>query len=119
MRTIDALGLPFGQYVLDCVQTALNQLEDMSTAAATSLVAELTAYEAAESTQKTTDLADTESKTLIKADVLEWRVQEGQPSGPQLEMQRARHQIELYLAFSPCLSGYLGNTQAGTQLIRS
>ena len=119
IRTIDALGLPFGEYVLTCVQNSLNQLEDMSSTAATNLLDELTAYETAESAQTTQDLADVEGKTLVKADVLEWQVKAGQPSGPQAEMLRAQQQIKDYLAFSTCLGGFMNSSSVSTTLIRS
>ena len=36
-RVIKVLNLPFGSYTLDCVANCMNQLEDMSVAAATDM----------------------------------------------------------------------------------
>ena len=120
IRVIEAMGLPFGQYVLTCVQNCMNQLEDMSSEAVTKVLALLTDYETAKSTQKTTNLADTEGKTLVKADVLEWEVNNsGEASGPQLEMSRARAELAGYFSFCPCLSGFSGGSTGQTALIRS
>ena len=121
IRVIEALRLPFGSFVLDCVQDSMNQLETMSSAAATNLVAELTAFETAETAETTQNLSDSEGKTLVKADVLEWsKDSEGTPSGNQKEMDRAKSQIERYLSFSPCLSSYLNAGSYGmTPVIRS
>lgn len=121
IRVIEVLRLPFGSFVLDCVQDSMNQLETMSSAAATNLVAELTAFEAAEAAETTQNLSDSEGKTLVEADVLKWEKDaDGVPSGNQKEMQRASSQIERYLSFSPCLSSYLaaGNVNM-TNLVRS
>ena len=70
-RVIKVLNLPFGSYTLDCVANCMNQLEDMSVAAATDLVAlsGCMGY-AADAAQSTQDLADVEGKVLTKADVL-------------------------------------------------
>ena len=120
LRIIEALGAPFGSFTLECVQNCCNQLEDMSAQAVLNVRTLLDEYEAAKSAESSQNLSDTEGKTLIKADVLEWEVDAaGQPSGAQKEMQRAQGEIAQYFAFCSCLAGFLGNNSYGTPLIRS
>ena len=128
LRIIEALMLPFGTYTLDCVQKCMNELEDMSPEAVLRVRALLDEYESAKEAEKGSNLTDTEGKTLVKADVLEWEVTgKGQPSGSQQEMNRARYEIAQYFAFCSCLgsalpggggSGGYGGYGSG-QLIRS
>ena len=120
LRVIEALKLPFGSYTLTCTQNCMNQLEDMSPEADLNVRALLDRYEAAETTQITADLADTEGKTLVKADVLEWeRNGSGEISGPQSEMLRAQQDLKNYFAFCSCLGSVLGSNAYGTSLVRS
>jgi hypothetical protein len=120
LRIITVLKAPFGSYTLDCVGNCCNQLEDISPAAVTEVKTLLDQYDAAKTAQITADLADTEGKTLIKADVLEWQVNSAtQPSGPQLEMYRCETEIANYFAFCSCLGAVIGNNSHSTSLIRS
>lgn len=120
LRIITVLKAPFGSYTLDCVGNCCNQLEIISPAAVTEVKTLLTQYDAAKTAQITADLADTEGKTLVKADVLEWEVNSGtQPSGPQLEMYRCETEIANYFAFCSCLGAVVGNKSYSTSLIRS
>lgn len=121
LRVIEALGLPFGSYTLQCTQDCMNQLEVMSAAAALKVRDLLTAYEAAKAVEITANLADTEGKTLVKADVLEWeRNKFGEISGPQQEMARTRTELGQYFAFCSCMGGLQGSGGYGTtSLIRS
>ena len=120
LRVIEALGAPFGSYTLECVQNCCNQLEDMSSQAVINVRAALDEYEAAKAAESTANLADTEGKTLIKADVLEWQADGADmPSGAQKEMGRAKAEIAQYFAFCSCLAGFLGGGAYGTPLIRS
>ena len=120
LRIIEALGAPFGSYTLECVQNCANQLEDLSAQAVLNVRAALDEYEAAKSAESTSNLADTEGKTLVKADVLEWeKDSSSQPSGPQKEMQRARDEIAKYFAFCSCLAGQVIVYAGATPLIRS
>ena len=124
LRVIKALSLPFGTFTVDCVQNCMNQLEDMSPPAVVDVRTLLDEYEAAKSIESNQNLGDTEGKTLVKADVLEWEVTGvGQPSGPQQEMNRIRMELWNYFAFCSCLGslhpdiggGYYGSAS----LIRS
>ena len=120
LRIIEALEVPFGSYTLDCVANCCNQLEDMSAQAVLNVRAALDEYEAAKAAESTQNLSDTEGKTLIKADVLEWQADgAGMPSGAQKEMNRAQQEIAQYFAFCSCLGGLLGGSSHGTPLIRS
>lgn len=114
LRIIEALRLPFGTYTLDCVQNCCNQLEDMSPEAVLNVRVLLDEYEAAKSAESTQNLGDTEGKTLIKADVLEWQPDgSGMPSGAQKEMNRAQQEIAQYFAFCSCLGGLQGSSSYG------
>lgn len=120
LRIIEALGVPFGSFTLDCIADCANQLEVMSPQAVINVRAALDEYEAAKSAESTANLADTEGKTLVKADVLEWQADSAdQPSGAQKEMQRAKAEIAQYFSFCSCLGGLLGSGGYGTPLIRS
>ena len=109
LRVIECLLLPFGTYVLDCTQNCMNQLEDMSSEAATRVVALLDEYDNAKQIESNQNIGDVEGKVLVKADVLEWEVVggAGQPSGPQQEMVRIRQEVANYFAFCSCLGGSL------------
>ena len=120
LRVIEALMLPFGSYTLTCTQNCMNQLEDMSPEAVLAVQALLTEYEAAKTAESTSNLADTEGKPLVKADVLEWeRNGVGQASGPQQEMARAQAEIKNYFAFCSCMGSFVGGSAYTTPLIRS
>lgn len=120
-RVIKALGVPFGSYTLSCTAGCMNDLQSMSTVAQQDVLDLLTAYETAEAAQIAANLADTEGKTLVKADVLEWEPDGAdQPSGPQQEMLRCRMELGTTFAFCSCLAGLLGGSGAySTALIRS
>ena len=120
LRIIEALGAPFGSFTLQCVQDCCGQLEEMSVQAVLNVRAALDEYEAAKAAESASNLSDTEGKTLIKADVLEWQVDSpGSASGAQKEMVRAKDEIAQYFAFCSCLGGVIGGGSHGTALIRS
>ena len=107
LRIIEALMLPFGTYVLDCVQNCCNQLEDMSPEAVLRVRALLDEYEAADSAESSQNIGDTEGKVLVKADVLEWEVVNGGVSGTTQEKNKIRNEIARYFAFCSCLGSLL------------
>jgi len=123
LRIIEALMLPFGTYVLDCVQNCMNQLEDMSPEAVLRVRALLDEYEAADQAESGQNLGDTEGKVLVKADVLEWEVVNGGISGTSQEKAKIRDEIARYFSFCSCLAGYLPGSGGGgygtAPLIRS
>lgn len=118
-RTIKALGLSFGDYVLGCVSGCMNDLEGMSVVAATDLVSLLGAYETADAAESASMLDQASGgKVLTKADVLEWEVLNGGISGASVEKAKVRGEIRNLLAFCFCLNGVAGE-QYGTMLVRS
>ena len=120
LRVIEALKLPFGSYTLTCTQNCCNQLEDISPEAVLNVRTLLDEYEAAKSSESTSNLTDTEGKTLVKADVLEWEASgAGTLSGPQMEMLRAQEELGRYFAFCSCMGGLQDATGGYTALIRS
>ena len=121
LRVVKVLELPFGSYTLTCVQNCLNQLEAMSAEAAVEVVEILDAYDTARATRTSVNLADTEGKTLVQADVLKWQVNDpSQASGPQQELLILSEELALYFAFCSCLQGFLGASGSGpAPLIRS
>lgn len=121
LRIIEALKVPFGDYSLTCIGNCGNQLEEMSPQAVLNVRTQLDAYEAAKTAESTQNLSDTEGKTLIKADVLEWSADpSGTPSGATKEMRRAQDEIAQYFAFCSCAANLIGNKAYGmTPLIRS
>ena len=119
-RLIKALRVPFGTYTLDCIAGCMNDLQAMSTVAQQDVLDLLTSYETAETAQETANLADTEGKTLIKADVLEWSPDgTDKPSGPQKQMMADRMHLQSIFAFCSCLGGLQSATSYVTPLIRS
>ena len=119
-RLIKALLVPFGTYTLNCIASCMNDLQAMSTTAQQDVLDLLTSYETAETVQETTNLADTEGKTLIQADVLSWSPDgTDKPSGPQRQMMADRAHLQSIFAFCTCLGGLQGETSYTTVLIRS
>jgi len=123
LRIIEALLLPFGDYVQTCVGRCCNELEDMSPEAVLRVRALLDEYEAADQAESGQNLGDTEGKVLVKADVLEWEVINGGIAGVTQEKAKLRDEIARYFSFCSCLAGYLpGNGGGGygtASLIRS
>lgn len=121
LRIVEALMLPFGSYTLQCTQDCCNQLENMSPEAVLRVRTLLDEYEAAKNIESTANLADTEGKTLVRADVLAWqRNGAGEVSGPQMEMMRTRNELGQYFAFCSCMGGLQSSGTYGmTSLIRS
>jgi len=120
-RLVKALAVPFGSYTLSCVAGCMNDLQAMSVTAQQDVLDLLADYEAAETVRSTANLADTEGRTLIKVDVIEWTPNDpSQPSGPQQEMVAIRDELSTIFAFCSCLQGLLGVSGAySTPLIRS
>jgi len=118
-RVINAMNLPFSQYVLGCVAGCMNDLENMSTGAVQEVLDLLTDYGQADQAEIEFNLADTEGKILVKADVLEWEVTKNGTTGPKLEKQRIDWKLRNIFSFCSCLGGALGGGTGGTCLIRS
>jgi hypothetical protein len=118
-RIIKAMGLPFGSFTQDCVITCCNDLQAMSVQAQQDTLDLLADYDAADASQTTQNLSNTEGKTLVEADVLVWQVTGNGMTGPQSEKLRVQDELGKIFSFCPCLSGYLGGNVYGTSLIRS
>ena len=107
-KVIKILGLPMGEYTLDCVANCMNQLEDMSPEAAADLVAQIDAWETADQAQTDSNLEYADGqKVLVKADVLEWEVIGGGQSGTSAEKGKIVGNISNLLSFCSCLGGML------------
>jgi hypothetical protein len=123
LRIIECLLLPFGEYVLDCTQNCMNQLQVMSDPAVLRVRALLDEYEAADQAESNQNLGDTEGKVLVKADVLEWEVTGNGIAGTTQEKANIRAEIARYFAFCSCLAGSLPGGNSGyaglSSLIRS
>ena len=109
LRIVECLMLPFGEYVLSCVGNCANQLEDMSPEAVLRVRALLDEYDAADLAESNQNLADTEGKVLVQADVLHWEVTGNGVAGTTQEKANIRAEVARYFAFCSCLgSGYPG-----------
>ena len=119
LLVIEALKLPFGKYTLDCVQRCMNQMEVIDVSASLKVKGLLTDYATARTAQETANLADTEGKTLVKADVLEWEKDKSGVDGVQSEIMLIQMDLANYFAFCECIDmgGYTGG--GSTMLIRS
>lgn len=113
------LGLPVSSFNLSQIQRCMDELEAISPTAQSWVQAILPDYAAAEAALSALNTSGT-GKTLVKADVLEWEVDQGgdYKYSPMTEMQRLRDEIMRY--FGDCMgisaaAGYSGTTQ----LIRS
>lgn len=125
LRIIEALMLPFGTYVLDCVGKCCNQLEDMSPEAVIRVKALLDEFDTVSQIETEQNLGDTEGKVLVKADVLEWEVTGNGVAGTTQEKGNLRAEIARYFSFCTCINGYLpgypgsGGYAGHSSLIRS
>jgi len=123
LRVIEALMLPFGEYVQTCVGNCANQLENMSAEAVVRVRALLDEYEAADAAESTQNIENTEGKVLTTADVLSWTVVNGGIAGTTQEKVKIRDEIARYFSFCSCLAGYLSGNGGGgygiASLIRS
>ena len=120
-RVIKVLELPVGSYTFNCVAGCMNDLEAMSSTAASDLVTLLGDWETADAAQSTDNLTQTDGKkVLVKADVLEWEVTGGGMSGPVAEKGKIQAEIAQIMSFCSCIGGFLnGYGTTGTCLIRS
>ena len=123
LRIIEALMLPFSEYVLSCTQNCMMQLEAMSPEAVLRVRALLDEYEAADQAETEQNLGDTEGKVLVQADVLHWQVVNGGISGSSQEKASTRDEIARYFSFCSCLGSILpggpGYGYGTASLIRS
>ena len=121
LRVIEALKVPFGGYVLDCIEDCMNEMESLSTSAVLKVRTLLDEYETADTNDSAQNAEDTEGKVLVKADVLEWEVIGGKNglTGPQKEKNKARFELWNYFSFCSCISIYNPDGGLTTRLVRS
>jgi hypothetical protein len=91
----------FSEYSLGGLIGCMNELQALSDGMVLLVREELDRYEAAYAANSTSNVADTEGKVLVKADVLSWEVTGNKPSGSQREMLDARLQIMKAFEFCP------------------
>jgi hypothetical protein len=120
LSVIEALKLPFGSYTLDCIQDCMNQLEVISGDAVLKVKALLVDYGVARGAQEAANLADTEGKTLVKADVLEWERNGGNGmDGLQAEILQIQRDLAHWFAFCECINLDAMYGGLHTSLVRS
>lgn len=117
IRLMDALKVPISEANISGIITCMNQLTGFSPATVTLVLEYLTRYDTATTAQQTADVANTESKTLVKADVLEWEVKNGLV-GLDNEIADCVNGLMNCFAFCPYVVS--SNTTGGpTMLLRS
>ena len=117
-RVLRALQLPFGAYVLTCLQKCMHEMERISPEAVLEVKTLLDAYDTASEKVTEGNLGDTEGKVLTKADVLEWTPTGNGMSGAVSEKNSIREEIRRYFGFCSCLGGMVNGSYA-TSLMRS
>ena len=119
-KVIKILDVPFGTYTLDCVAGCMNDLESMSSAAASDLVTLLGDWETADAAESAQNLEQAGGqKVLVEADVLKWEVINGGINGATQEKAKIKGEIAQIMSFCVCLGGFLGGYNGATPLIRS
>jgi hypothetical protein len=116
-RVLEALEMPFSEYILEGLRTCMAQLESIDADVVLQVQDALDRYEAARDAKKVADLANTENKLLVQADVLKWAAGNGM-NGVVAELQTARELVMRYFDFCPYTPNSAESTGA-TQLIRS
>ena len=125
LRVMEALLVPFGSYTIECIQNCMAQLEEMSSEAVLRVRELLDEYDVADAAEGSQNIGNTEGKTLVKADVLEWEVTGGKSgiTGPTQEKNKVRMELWNYFAFCVCLGNLNPNNGNGgywsTKLVRS
>jgi hypothetical protein len=94
------------------------QLEAISADAVLQVQDALDRYEAARDAKKVADLANTENKTLVQADVLKWAAGNGS-NGVLAELQTARDLVMRYFDFCPYTPNSGEEASGVTSLVRS
>lgn len=117
-RILIAVGVGVGEYTINEVTVCANELGGMSTTLVATVRSLLSDYDTAVTTEKTFNISDNGGKTLVKADVLEWEVDNGgRYEAIVIEKQRVVGDLVNIFAFCPVIDGGLGSQ--GTTLYRS
>lgn len=117
-RVLEALELPFSEYTLNGLHTCMEQLEDISADAVLRVQDALDRYETARDAKIASDVANTENKLLVQADVLKWAAGNG-ANGVLAELQNARFLVMSYFDFCPYTPNTSQEASGVTSLIRS
>lgn len=113
-----ALGIGVTRYGVDQITICMNDLCDFAPQVVGSVQDLLDQYETAQATLAELN-ASSNGKTLIKADVLEWKESApGASYSPERELMRIKQMIMMYFAACPVCGGS-GYIAGGTSLVRS
>lgn len=113
-----ALGIGVTKYGVDQITICMNDLCDFAPQVVGSVQDLLDQYETAQATLAELN-ASSNGKTLVKADVLEWKESApGASYSPERELMRIKQMIMMYFAACPVCGGS-GYIAGGTSLVRS
>ena len=113
-RVFEAMEMANTAGYLDQLILCMNRLTADNDAVVARIRPQLDRYETAKAAKESADLAATEEKTLVKADVLEWQVGSTTTTKITNEIQSAQGQIANYFEFcryTPPASKFLDGTQ--------
>ena len=116
IRVLVALGIGLGYYQKTQIIADMNYLGNKMPEAVPLVLEAVSDYEGAQDKYRTLN-SSTDTRTLIKADVLEWESSvPGVTYGPEREVSRARSLLQQYFSFSTLL---WNSPLEATSLIRS
>ena len=118
VRLCDALGIGISESTLTGIINCMNQLTGFSPATVAVVLGYLSRWDTAKGVKQAADVANTESKMLIKADVLEWEAKGGGLVGLEAEIATCIQGIQNCFEFCPYVNTETGGYST-TQLIRS
>ena len=115
-RLLLALGLSVSRYTIDQVIVCMNDLGEFSPGSVAKVRSLLSDWDNANTEYQQLNTSS-EGRTLIKADVLEWSINE---SGYSIEKEFSRIQVQLMQYFGSCPIIMEGSSGGGyTELLRS
>ena len=113
-----ALGIGVTRYGVDQITICMNDLCDFAPQVVGSVQDLLDQYETAQAALAELN-SSSSGKTLVKADVLEWKESApGASYSPERELMRIKQMIMMYFAACPVCGGS-GYIAGGTSLVRS
>ncbi len=119
LRVLIAAGLSIGRYQVQQIQGDMNYMGIQFPDAVPQVTALLDDWDAAQ-TQLSQFNADSDSRVLTKADVVQWTIATpGTNYSPEREMDRIRNLLYQYFAFSQLFVNGGGGTMGSAELIRS
>lgn len=117
-RILLAVGIGVGNYTIDQMTVCCNELGEMSPTLVSKVRSLLSDYDTAITAQKDASVDADGGKTLIKADVLEWKPDAGGRYEAVLK-EKLRISDDLVKIFAFCPIIYPLSGRNGTSLIRS